>query len=118
MVSGAPGCGCSGTPAAGLAEAQLSDEPVRNPGPGSAKANKKAADENLLLFYYCAGRGGAVSAKPVHSQFGWHILQVMESRPAELFPAFDRAKLQIEQNLTRERVNAYVDGLVAKAKIH
>ena len=61
---------------------------------------------------------GAVSAKPVHSQFGWHILQVMESRPAELFPAFDRAKLQIEQNLTRERVNAYVDGLVAKAKIH
>lgn len=61
---------------------------------------------------------GAVSAKPVHSLFGWHILQVMESRPAELFPAFDRAKLQIEQNLTRERVNAYVDGLVAKAKIH
>lgn len=60
---------------------------------------------------------GEVSAAPIHTQFGYHVLKVEAKRPAELFPALEHAKSQIRQDLTQEKVNAFIEELRKKAVI-
>lgn len=59
---------------------------------------------------------GDVSSEPVHTQFGWHIIEVEDSRPIT-FPGFDEVKPQIEEMLRQRKLAAYQDGLVKAAKI-
>ncbi len=60
---------------------------------------------------------GAVSASPVQSQFGFHVLQVIAKRPAELFPSYEHVKPEIRKQLTAQKRKAYIDSLVKKAVI-
>jgi len=59
---------------------------------------------------------GTIADKPVQSQFGWHIVEVIDERPVS-FPAFDQVSNQIEEMLRQQELNKYQEKLRAEAKI-
>lgn len=54
--------------------------------------------------------------EPVKSQFGYHIILVEDSRDIKP-PSLEQTKNKIKQQLIREKISAYLDELVKKAKI-
>jgi peptidyl-prolyl cis-trans isomerase C len=56
-------------------------------------------------------QAGQVSAEPVHTQFGWHVIEVVERRRAEP-PSFDQARDELRQKMIKEGVQ----NAVAKAR--
>lgn len=57
-------------------------------------------------------------SEPVQSNFGWHVIQVEDSRVAELeIPGFDAVKDRLKQIMQMEMAAKYVDELRTKAKI-
>ena len=54
---------------------------------------------------------GQVSDMPVHTQFGWHVIQVMERRKAPP-PSFEEARDELRQQMIQEGVKK----VVAKAR--
>jgi peptidyl-prolyl cis-trans isomerase C len=58
---------------------------------------------------------GATSTEPVQSQFGWHVINVVERRNVE--PTFDETAPQLRQELAREIVTALVEDLRSDAEI-
>jgi peptidyl-prolyl cis-trans isomerase C len=59
---------------------------------------------------------GEFTLQPVQTQFGYHVLQLMDERPVP-FPEFDVVKGEIRQGMLTKARNEYIDGLRAKAKI-
>ncbi len=50
---------------------------------------------------------GQVSPTPVHTQFGWHVIQLVERRKAEP-PTFDQAREELRQKMIQEGVKKAV----------
>jgi peptidyl-prolyl cis-trans isomerase C len=59
---------------------------------------------------------GEFTRQPVQTQFGFHVVQLMDERPVP-FPEFDAVKSEIRQGLLAKARDDYIDGLRAKAKI-
>jgi peptidyl-prolyl cis-trans isomerase C len=59
---------------------------------------------------------GQSSKEPVKSQFGWHVIKVVDRRE-KTPPPLDQARGQIEEILSSELVTAYVTSLHAAAQI-
>jgi peptidyl-prolyl cis-trans isomerase C len=59
---------------------------------------------------------GEMSKTPVKSQFGWHIIQVEDTRPMT-FPTLDEVKPKIEEMLRQEKLSTYQQDLMKQAKI-
>lgn len=59
---------------------------------------------------------GAYTAEPVASQFGWHVIQLTDTRPIEPPPLADVRPL-IEEILQTRALRAYMDELRADAEI-
>jgi peptidyl-prolyl cis-trans isomerase C len=59
---------------------------------------------------------GQVSAAPVRSSFGWHIIKVEERRAAAA-PSFEDAKPQLQRQMLEEGVEAMVQRVRSAAKI-
>jgi len=59
---------------------------------------------------------GTISKTPVKTQFGWHIIQMEDSRTAPP-PAYDSVKDKLKENLEGMQMMAYMEALVKKAKI-
>ncbi|MCX7150154.1 MAG: peptidylprolyl isomerase [Rhodocyclales bacterium] len=59
---------------------------------------------------------GKFTETPVKSDFGWHVIQLEDTRELKL-PAMDEAKGQIGQQLTQRMVQKHIDELRAKAKV-
>ena len=59
---------------------------------------------------------GEMTSAPVKTQFGWHVIRVIETRQAQL-PALDDVKPQIAQQLEQQKLMQFQDGLRAKAKV-
>ena len=59
---------------------------------------------------------GEMTATPVQSQFGWHIIRVDDVRESQFAP-FDQVKDQIVQKLQQDKLQAFQDDLRKKAKI-
>jgi peptidyl-prolyl cis-trans isomerase C len=59
---------------------------------------------------------GQVTENPVHTNLGWHVIKLDDVRAAKL-PTFDEAKPQIAEALTQQKLAAYQDEMVKKAKV-
>ena len=59
---------------------------------------------------------GELTAEPVKSQFGWHIIRMDDERKAEL-PKFEDVKPQIVQQLQQQKLQQFQDQLRKSAKI-
>ena len=90
-------------PGSGKSGGDLGWGPASNYVPEFAKAV-----ENL--------KNGQMTDKPVHTQFGWHIIQVEDSRPIK-FPDLADVKPQIEQMLHQQALAKYQESLMTAATI-
>jgi peptidyl-prolyl cis-trans isomerase C len=59
---------------------------------------------------------GEVTATPVKSRFGWHIIKLEDVRKLD-FPAFDKVKANITKQLLQIDFRKHVDDLRAAAKV-
>jgi peptidyl-prolyl cis-trans isomerase C len=59
---------------------------------------------------------GEYTTTPVHTQYGWHIIQLLGTRPVSP-PPFDQVKQRLVQVLQAKKFQAYTDGLLGKAKV-
>jgi peptidyl-prolyl cis-trans isomerase C len=59
---------------------------------------------------------GQVSQEPVHSQFGWHVILVVERRRAEP-PSFEQARDELRQKMIQEGVQKVVAKARASASV-
>lgn len=59
---------------------------------------------------------GEITDKPVKTQFGWHIIQVEDTRPVE-FPALEEVKPKIEEMLQQQALAQYQQELIKAASI-
>ncbi len=59
---------------------------------------------------------GEFTQKPVHTQYGWHVIQLVETRPLSP-PTFDSVQQRLVQVLESKDFNTYVDGLMKNSKI-
>ncbi len=59
---------------------------------------------------------GKFTIAPVKSDFGWHVIQLDDTRDLKI-PAFDEAKGQIAQQMQQGMIQKHLDELRAKAKV-
>lgn len=60
---------------------------------------------------------GEYTKEPVHTQFGWHVIQLEDTRPTPP-PSLDSMRSQLTQSLQSDAVEAYVNKLRGDAKVH
>ena len=56
---------------------------------------------------------GEITAEPVQTQYGWHIIRLEDTRDAP----FDQMKAQISQGIMQKKFQAYIEDLKKSAKI-
>ena len=59
---------------------------------------------------------GDYTHKPVQTQYGWHVIQLVDTRPLSP-PPFDQVKQRLAQVVQAKKFKAYADDLISKAKI-
>ena len=59
---------------------------------------------------------GEYTHKPVQTQYGWHVIQLMEERPVTP-PPFDQVRQRLEQIVQAKKFRQYTDELMRNAKI-
>ena len=59
---------------------------------------------------------GEYTKTPVHSDFGYHVIQLDDSRPANP-PPFDQVKPQLQQRASQQQIETLVKELRSKAKV-
>jgi peptidyl-prolyl cis-trans isomerase C len=59
---------------------------------------------------------GDFTHKAVQTQYGWHVIQLVDTRPLSP-PPYDQVKQRLDQVVEAKKFKAYTDDLVSKAKI-
>lgn len=59
---------------------------------------------------------GEITSTPVHTQFGWHVIRLDDTRPLQ-FPSFEELKPRIADQLEQQAIAKEISSLRAKAKI-
>jgi len=59
---------------------------------------------------------GEYTHKPVHTQFGWHVIELVETRDLQP-PSYDNVRQRLEQVVQAKKVRSYTDELMRNAKI-
>lgn len=60
---------------------------------------------------------GELDNEPVQTIYGWHVVKVVDTRPASLFPSLEERKANIQQTLEKKRAADFVQSLVSSAKV-
>jgi peptidyl-prolyl cis-trans isomerase C len=61
-------------------------------------------------------KAGEFTKKPVQTQYGWHVIQLVDTRDLAP-PPFDQVKQRLEQVVQAKKFKAYTDDLMKNAKI-
>ncbi len=61
-------------------------------------------------------KDGEYTTQPVQTQYGWHVIQLLGTRPVSP-PPFDQVKQRLVQVVQAKKFRAYTDGLMKQAKI-
>ena len=59
---------------------------------------------------------GDYTHKPVQTQYGWHVIQLVETRPLSP-PPYDQVKQRLDQMIEAKKFKTFTEDLMAKAKI-
>jgi peptidyl-prolyl cis-trans isomerase C len=59
---------------------------------------------------------GQISDKPVHTRYGWHVIQVLDTRTSTP-PTLDSVRDQIRQKLIQQGVRAAVEKAIGQVKV-
>jgi peptidyl-prolyl cis-trans isomerase C len=59
---------------------------------------------------------GEYTKKPVQTQYGWHVIQLVDTRDLAA-PQFDQVKQRLEQVVQAKKFRSYMDELMRTAKI-
>jgi peptidyl-prolyl cis-trans isomerase C len=59
---------------------------------------------------------GEMTEKPVQTQFGWHVIKMIDSRATQV-PSYDKIKGNLERTLQQRKLEKLMLGLKEKAKI-
>jgi peptidyl-prolyl cis-trans isomerase C len=59
---------------------------------------------------------GEYTHKPVQTQYGWHVIQLVDTRDLAP-PPFDQVKQRLEQVVQSKKFKAYTDDLLKNAKV-
>lgn len=59
---------------------------------------------------------GQYTTTPVHTQYGWHVIQLLGTRPLTP-PPFDQVKQRLTQIVQAKKFQAYEDSLLSQAKV-
>ena len=104
---------------AGASFEELAKKYSKDPGSGAqggdldyAKADAYVPEFGQALTQL---KKGEVTAEPVKTQFGWHIIKLEDTREAE-FPAYEDVKPQIVQRLDQLKLAQYQEQLRNAAK--
>ncbi len=99
---------------------ELAKKQSKDPGSGENGGDLDWASEGSYVPEFSkamvALQKGKTTDAPVKSQFGWHVIRLDDTREAQL-PAFDQVKPQIQQQLSQQKLQAYQEELIKKAKI-
>jgi peptidyl-prolyl cis-trans isomerase C len=59
---------------------------------------------------------GQFTPTPVQTQFGWHVIQLEDTRPVKI-PPYDDVKNEVKQRLQQQQVQKYIQEVRAKANV-
>jgi peptidyl-prolyl cis-trans isomerase C len=98
-----------------LARKSSKDEGTRERG-GDLDWNVPAAFDKAFADAMVKLQKGQITTEPVQSRFGFHVIQLEDQRAVN-FPPLAQVKPQIQQRLTRQKVETLLRDLRAKAKV-
>ena len=98
-----------------VARKSSKDEGTRERG-GDLDWNVPAAFDKAFSDAMVKLDKGQITPQPVRSRFGFHVIQLEDQRAVN-FPPLAQVRPQIQQRLARQKVEALVKGLRAKAKV-
>ena len=98
-----------------LARKSSKDEGTRERG-GDLDWNVPAAFDKAFSSAMVKLQKGQITPEPVQTRFGFHVIQLDDERAVN-FPPFAQVKPQIQQRLTRQKVETLIRDLRAKAKV-
>jgi peptidyl-prolyl cis-trans isomerase C len=98
-----------------VARKNSKDEGTRERG-GDLDWNVPAAFDKAFSDAMVKLEKGQITSEPVRSRFGFHVIQLEDTRAVN-FPPLAQVKPQIQQNLTRQKVEGLIRELRAKAKV-
>ena len=58
---------------------------------------------------------GQITAHPIHTIYGWHVIKLLETRPAAA-PPFEQVKAQLMVNIQQARYKQFLESSLANAK--
>jgi peptidyl-prolyl cis-trans isomerase C len=100
--------------------AELAKQHSKDPGSGANGGELSWASPDSYVPEFSAAMvklaKGEVTAAPVQSQFGWHIIRLNDSRKAAL-PPFDQVKDAVEKSLRERQMAEFQAKLRSAAKI-
>ena len=92
----------------------------KDPGSGARGGDLDWANPNNYVPEFTEAliklKKGELTAAPVKSQFGWHIIRMDDERQAEM-PKFEDVKPQIMQQLQQTKLQQFQDQLRKNAKV-
>lgn len=99
--------------------AELAKKNSKDPGSGENGGDLDFANPSSYVPEFSAAlaklKKGEMTDTPVKTQFGYHIIKLVDTREAK-FPPLAEVKPQIEQRLAQQKQAAFRDELRAKAK--
>ena len=100
--------------------AKLAKEKSKDPGSGAQGGDLGWFDISRMVPEFGAAvsklEKGAITQEPVKTQFGYHVIQLEDSKPVEA-PPFEEVKPSLSQQLQQQNLKKQLDDLKAKAKI-